>query len=209
MNGIAIYVEGGGDGHQQKATLRQGFDGLLSPWKEKARSKRLHWKLVCAGDGRATFDAWQYALSARGNLVSALLVDSETALPNLPRGPAARVAHLAQRGWAMGQTPADRVHLMVQCMEAWIVADPEALEQFYGQGFLRNALPARANLEDEPKPNLLGRLDHATRSTQKGTYQKIRHASPLLQAIDPSKVAARCAHFGVLTGWLDAAIRAA
>lgn len=207
MSGIAIYVEGGGDGAQQKASLRGGFESLFAPWKERARSKRMALRVVPAGDGRSAFDAWRNSLATAGPLQSALLVDSEAPLAG--HGDAARHEHLSQRGWDFAGTPIERVHLMVQCMEAWIVADPDAVQRFYGQNFLVNALSRRQNLEQEPKADLFKRLEHATRPTQKGRYHKIRHASGLLAVLDPSRIALRCAHFSVFTRWLDAAIAAA
>jgi hypothetical protein len=207
VSGIAIYVEGGGDGAQQKASLRRGFDSLFGPWKDRARSKRLAWKVVCAGDGRAAFEAWRHSLATAGPLRSALLVDSEGPLAG--HGVSARCEHLSRRGWDLVGTPAENVHLMVQCMEVWIVADPDAVQRFYGQGILANALSRRQDLEQEPKADLFRQLEHATRPTQKGRYHKIRHASELLAVLDPKRIALRCAHFGVLTHWLDAAIERA
>ena len=37
MSGVAIYMEGGGDGRDTKTDLRQGMDTLLQPLKEAAR----------------------------------------------------------------------------------------------------------------------------------------------------------------------------
>jgi len=101
---------------------------------------------------------------------------------------------------------ADRVHLMVQCMEAWIVADPDALEGFYNQGFKRSKLPVRQNLEEEPKVDIYSKLDSATKETQKGSYGKIKHASELLKRIGADKVAGRCQRFRIFQAWLDRAI---
>lgn len=33
------------------------------------------------------------------------------------------------------------LHLMVQCMEAWLVADPDCLKAYYGRGFNERRLP--------------------------------------------------------------------
>ena len=39
MNEVAIYMEGGGKGHNTKAALRQGMDEFLGPIKQAARNK--------------------------------------------------------------------------------------------------------------------------------------------------------------------------
>lgn len=214
MTQIALYVEGGGDTAQQKAELRQGFDGLLERVKSSARAKRLGWKLVCSGDRRAAYEAFINAMRTNPDAINVLLVDSEN--PVAPgtgdpaRDAAVRVTHLRQRdGWDLSATRAERVHLMVRCMEAWIVADPDALTAYYGQGFAPNILPARPNLEDEPKPDVYDKLARATRDTKKGEYGKIKHASQLLQRIDPAKVAQRCPRFADLRRSLEQIVEAA
>lgn len=122
----------------------------------------------------------------------------------------ARVQHLHQReGWDLSGVGPEQVHLMVRCMEAWIVADPEVLSSFYGKGFQLRSLPTRQNLEEEPKPDLQDKLKKATRKTQKGEYQKIKHASKLLGMIDPAKVGKRCSRFLTFTMWLSQAIEQA
>lgn len=214
MTQIAIYAEGGGDTVHQKAELRQGFDGLLGDLKMKAREKRFGWKLVCAGGRRAAYDAFANALRTNPAAVNVLLVDSEAPVAaeigDSVQDARARVAHLAQRDhWDFSSALSERVHLMVQCMEAWIVADADALARFYGQGFARNALPARQDLEEEPKQDVCDKLARATRHTQKGDYEKIRHASKLLQEIAPDKVALRCPRFATLTHYLNEAIAGA
>lgn len=214
MTEIAIYVEGGGDMTHQKAELRKGLDALLDDAKSKARTKRLGWKLVCAGGRHTAYEAFINALRTNRDAINVLLVDSESPIANETGDPVRdardRVAHLTERdGWDLSTTSAERVHLMVQCMEAWIVADADVLAQYYGQGFARNVLPVRENLEDEPKLDMHHKLAGATRRTQKGEYGKIRHASQLLQRIDAKKVAQRCPRFAKFTGWLTESIEAA
>lgn len=92
---------------------------------------------------------------------------------------------------------------MVQCMEAWIVADSEALADYYGKNFHAKSLPNRHDLEQEPKSDLQAKLKKATEKIQKGEYAKIKHASKLLERIDPTKVAARCSRFATFTAWLS------
>ncbi|MGQ0663145.1 MAG: DUF4276 family protein [Pseudomonadota bacterium] len=108
-----------------------------------------------------------------------MLVDSEA--PVVPTdGP---WQHLERRDrW---QRPAaasdDMAHLMVQCMEAWIVADRTTLTEFYAQGFRDSALPARSNVESIPKSELFAALEAATRETKtKGRYRKTWHRFALV-----------------------------
>ena len=77
MTQIAFYVEGSGDTAQQKAELRQGFDGLLERVKSSARAKRLGWKLACCGDRRAAYEAFINGVRMNPGAIDVLLVDSE------------------------------------------------------------------------------------------------------------------------------------
>lgn len=83
---------------------------------------------------------------------------------------------------------------MVQMMEAWFLADPEALAVYYGQRFGAQALPGRGNVEQIAKADVERSLKEATRKTQKGEYHKIRHGAELLARIDPAKVRKRAPH---------------
>ena len=159
-------------------------------------------------------------LKVNPNCMSALLVDSEAAIAAVPtvklQDALIRVAHLRQRqststrgqgdGWAISDILGERVHLMIQCMEAWIVADPEALEEFYKQNFKKEKLPKRANLEEESKADVYAKLEKATEGTQKGKYGKIKHASKLLGKVSPDKIANRCPRFAIFREWLNQSI---
>jgi hypothetical protein len=96
-------------------------------------------------------------------------------------------------------------------MEAWIVADPAALEKFYGQYFKGNQLPSNINLENEAKIVLADKLERATsdqgqNKITKGRYHKMKHGCQLLKLIDPTKVQARCPRFALLMEWLEETI---
>lgn len=205
MTSVALYVEGGGDSEAGKAALRQGFDELLATQKNAARVRKMRWKTVLCGGRNATFDAFLNATTKRTADVVVLVVDAEA--PVAVTTPEGRVEHLATRdGWTFEGVDAGHVHLMTQCMEAWIVADREKFEEFYGKGSRKNALPRRQVLDEEPKANLYSALDAATKDTQKGSYGKIKHASELLKRVRPGIVAARCRSFQHLIQRLDAMI---
>jgi hypothetical protein len=116
-----------------------------------------------------------------------LLVDAE--------GPAASAGpweHLhARDGWARPQGARDeQCHLMVQCMEAWFLADRVSLAGFFGSGFRESALPGNPAVEAIPKADVLDGLDQAVRNTSKGRYSKGEHPFRLLAIVDPSRVTA-------------------
>ena len=204
MSGIAIYMEGGGTGRENRAALRQGMDAFLQSLKEAFRSKALRWKLVCCGPRDEAFRGFRNAVNNSDNAVNVLLVDAEESVSRSPRD------HLQGRdNWDLSFAEEDSVHLMVQAMEAWIVADPVALAEYYGQGFVERQLPQSANLEIVQKADLMRGLDRATRGTPKGRYHKIRHAGDLLKRIDANKVKTRCTHCERLFDTLDRVVAAA
>jgi hypothetical protein len=142
VTGVTIYMEGGGDSWHLKAQLRQGMDGFLSSLKTLAQSQRWKWKLTPCGSRREAYDAFMNARRRpkNGELI-VLLVDSEGPVATMTR-----VQHLqGHRGdrWNLRGVAENTVHLMIQCMETWIVADPDALLAYYGQHFRGNALPRR------------------------------------------------------------------
>ena len=193
MNGVTIYMEGGGRGKESRSALRVGMDEFLRRLKAAARAKGWRWKLVCCGPRGDALRGFQNAVTQGGGTVSVLLVDAE--------GPVTKPVreHLHDRdGWDLGFAEDDAVHLMAQTMETWIVADSAALARYYGQGFNENALSKRTNLEEERKANVERALNRATEGSRKGCYHKIRHASDLLQRIDVERAQDRCPHCGRL-----------
>lgn len=187
MSSIAIYMEGGGDGRDTKAALRLGMDSFLTGIKQAAREKSLRWKLVCCGSRYEAFRSFRSSFSNGEHAITILLVDAE-GLVNRPVRD-----HLRWRdGWDVAFASDDMVHLMIQTMETWIIADPDALTEYYGSKFKRNALPGALELEKVAKDDVGDAFNKATRPTRKGAYHKIRHASDLLKRINPREVKQRC-----------------
>lgn len=187
MSSIAIYMEGGGKGRDTKTALRQGMDGFLNPIKEAVRSKAWRWKLVPCGSRDEAFRNFKHAVLNGDNRIIILLVDAEDPVKTSVR------EHLKSRDkWELDFTTDDDVHLMIQTMETWIVADIAALADYYRQNFQQSALPSTSELEEISKSEITQALKHATKATQKREYHKIRHASDLLKRIDSSKVRQRC-----------------
>ncbi len=96
---------------------------------------------------------------------------------------------------------------MIQLMQAWLVADLEALKKFYGPGFKPRLLGKRKVVEGFDKIEVEKALKEATKNTSKGPYHKTRHASELLKLANVDRVrkaAPACERlFATLTNLLD------
>ena len=188
VNEIRVYVEGGGDGAKTKARLREGFSNFLREIVKAARNKSVKWQIIVCGSRNEAFDNFTFALQDHPAAFNVLLVDSEDPVHCAPW------QHLQGSAWIVPGVSDEHCHLMVQMMEAWFVADIDALSGYYGQGFKQNSIPRNPNVEEIDKERLKRALDEATRHTAKGKYQKIRHASELLARIDSAQVRQAAPH---------------
>lgn len=180
MPEIRIYVEGGGDGKDSKAALRQGMDNFLKELKDLALNQGVQWKLIACGSRNKTFRDFQTALKSHPDAFNLLLVDAEA-----PVTFSSIRQHLQNRdGWNIAGMNETQCHLMVETMENLLLADPDALAQFYGQNFNRQAIPNAQNIEQISKSAVETALTEATRRTQKGRYHKIQHGPKLLGLVN-------------------------
>lgn len=207
MTKVTICMEGGGNNQVTKAALRRGMDEFLRDLKCMALEKRWKWRLIPCGGRQQAYDMFRNRRDrAREGETVILLVDAEA-----PVTAPTSVEHLRARhgdGWDLKGVDEDHVHLMVQTMETWIIADPDTLVAYYGPRFRANALPGRQDLEQENKTDVADALDRATERTRKGRYHKIDHAADLLARIDPVRTRMRCRHCERLFAALGAAIAA-
>ena len=187
MVSVRIYVEGGGDSAAQKAEFRQG---LTNFW-EKAGLKGKKPKTIVCGGRNSAFDNFCTALRTHPDDVSLLLVDSEDPFPST----VCKWDFLEKRdGWTKpDQADETQVHLMVQSMEAWLLADRTELQKYYGNQFNIKALPSEQNLiESLSKKTMYEALEKATQSTTKKSYSKGCHSFQLIGLVDPQKVIITC-----------------
>jgi hypothetical protein len=182
---VRIYIEGGGDGKNTKASLRQGFSSFFKELVQVSQSKKIKWQIILCGSRNHAFRNFKNALTDHPNAFVILLVDSE--VPVVKQSP---LEHLKSRdNWDSPGVDDTHCYLMVQAMEAWLIADIDSLKRFYGQGFKENAISKNTNVEKIEKDLLEASLKAATRDTKsKGEYQKIQHASKLLEMLDVDKV---------------------
>jgi hypothetical protein len=98
--------------------------------------------------------------------------------------------------------------MMVACMEAWFLADPEGLKKHFGGNFDAGKLPAPNLAESRTKAQIDDALKKATRNTKAKEYQKIRDGAKLLEKVNPTEVRKHCKWCERLFGTLDTAIGA-
>ena len=197
-------MEGGGPTADSRRLLRVGVEQFLNELRRAARDEGLELRVICCG-GRREAHSRSAAARAKGTCDVLLLVDSENAVDGDPR------AHLVmQDEWRdLESVPVDQVHLMVQVMETWLVADKGALQRYYGRRLRAEELPNEEDLETVPKADILASLRRATAHTPTGKYRKMGHARGLLSLLDTDTVRARCRYcdrlFNVLASAIDAA----
>ena len=187
MNAVTIFMEGGGPRGASRDRLRRGMEVFLRELREAARAHSWRWQLTCCGDRGRAFNKFKAASDQGEPGLLILLVDSED-----PVTAATARCHLQQRDkWPLECASDHQVHLMVQTMETWIVADRQALAEYFGEGFALDALP-KENLEAVSKDDIAAALRKAVRSTKGRTYRKLRDGSALLRRIDAETVRQHC-----------------
>ncbi len=196
---VELYVEGGGDTRFQQSALRKAFQALLS----KACGHFVN--VTCCGGRAQAFRLFCGGLKQHGNN-ALLLVDAE--------GPVlgdARWGHVARREGDRWQRPLsaedDQLHLMVELMESWFLADRTELAQYFGQKFAAGKLPGMAEkVEVVAKADVETGLKRASHPSSRGQYDKGRHSAELLQRIDPDKLKNAAPSFSALLKAIDSRV---
>lgn len=191
---MKLYVEGGGESNMLKTACRAGFSQFLSKAGLKGKMPRI----VACGSRQNAYDSFCTAIDS--GEAALLLVDSESSVATVYQQEEAQKwkawGHLKNRLGDRWDKPANAdeedCHLMVQCMEAWFLADRATLQVFFGQGFNANSLPAAENqIESVDKVQLYQALANATKyCTTKAKYAKGEHSFKLLALISPDRVTA-------------------
>lgn len=183
MTTIRVYVEGGGPGSYAKC--RKAFKALflkVVPDKEIS--------VIACGARDEALSNFSLALSQRPHENVYLLIDAEAPMAE-GHGP---IQHLQAEGKQVRGAQDGQVHLMVECLESWFVADRSCLRTYYGNMLDEGALPANPNVEAISKTDVVRGLSRAARNTPKRRYDKGRDSFELLSRVDPSTVRRASAH---------------
>lgn len=180
-DGLRVFVEGGGDNSLTRGRCKQAFCTLI----QRAGFADRMPKFTACGSRQRAFE--MFVTACENGEESLLLVDSEG--PVSHTSPWEHVRTRQGDGWARPKSARDEdLHLMVECMEAWILADVSVLRRKYGQRLRESALPRRRDVEMVPKVELFAAI---TRATLDCEYSKGKQAFELLEAVDP-KVLREC-----------------
>jgi Domain of unknown function (DUF4276) len=186
---VHVFVEGGGNQNRTKTACRKAFHVFF----ERLLGDRPKPRIVASGSRDQAYRDFCRSLSDTSDRFAVLLVDSEDPVP----AGKTVIAHLRDRDhWT--NLPNGQVHLMVQCMETWFLADKAILAQYYGHGFNQSALPPNPVIETIPKKDVVEGLKRATAATKKKQYHKTQHGFDILERLDPRTVEQHSPHASAL-----------
>ncbi|MGZ8218807.1 DUF4276 family protein [Methylomagnum sp.] len=181
-----IFVEGGAEG-ELSSQCRKGF----SQFFEKAGLKGKMPRIFASGSRRHAYDDFCHAIAKAepGDFI-VLLIDSEAPIHISPDKVWDHVKTRQGDQWHKPpNATADHLHFMVECMEAWFLADKVCLSAYFGQGFKAEKLPQVTDIERVSKASIYDGLKRATENCKtKAVYGKGAHSFDLLGRIEPDKV---------------------
>lgn len=185
---VKLYVEGAAQKNDlMRARCREAFRVFFETAGITGRPRTV----PCGGRQKA-YDAFVTAVrTAEPGDLPLLLVDSEDPVT----AGDSNWRHLKRRdNWDRpGGAKDDQVFLMVQVMESWFLADPDALRHYFGPDFSDKPFRAWPALEGVPKPTVYDVLENATADC-KQPYKKGDVSFEILGRLDATKVEAACPH---------------
>jgi len=210
---IYIYIEGAGDEDDIELLPRQrpGFRSGIRRGKETTTGLRTGFRkffqelydiagdnhkifLVMCGSRRDAYEDFKTAMESQPEAFNVLLIDAESPVSSTNTPWQHLINRREDHPWILDAANFDheQCHLMVQTMEAWFIADIDALKTFYGQGFredrINQVMTRCSSVEEVSKDTLRVLLETATRGTEKKKYHKTNHAPKLLELLDVATV---------------------
>jgi hypothetical protein len=200
---VRLYVEGG-----PKGTHADGLRRFKNSFKQHLL--RLDPKLStldvspCGSTEETIRDYARAVRECETNCLPVLLVDSDA-----PVSAAPPAQHLAPKldSANIPKNARGNLFLMVQCMEAWLVTDQQALEKCFGVKARTVRFPPNPNIEAVSTKDILAALNSAAKDTPTRHYHKVRHSAEILAELRPEMVAQRSKHARALHEFLRESVR--
>ncbi|RCJ21063.1 hypothetical protein A6S26_24975 [Nostoc sp. ATCC 43529] len=180
-------------GKETTTGLRPGFIKFFQELYDIA-AENINIFIVMCGSRRDAYENFKIALQSQPEAFNVLLIDAESSVDST----VTPWEHLRNRTedhpWILDAVnfEDEQCHLMVQTMEAWFIADIDALRKFYGEEFredtILHEMARYDSVEKVSKRTLKVWLEAATRRTDKKKYHKTNHAPKLLELLDVAKV---------------------
>jgi Domain of unknown function (DUF4276) len=193
---IHIYVEGGipkGRSTNKRTRyhdiqMRQGFNDFFfqAVKKQNVPLSNTPFKIILCGSNAETMKEFTDSLKNPSSSFNILLVDAEKEVEDEDV-----IKHLKSlnSGFKVGNFSERQCHLMVQCMEAWFIADHEGLKKCFAKDFKPSReLSKLGNVENLSKDKVFELLQKATN----GKYNsdtKLQFSGVILKGLDGTKVA--------------------
>ncbi|NQU05412.1 MAG: DUF4276 family protein [Calditrichaeota bacterium] len=197
-----IYIEGD---KRLKSGFRMFFDKYFNKHFQCSSNKTVE-KLVLT-DSKPIKDFLLGIRNDRKQLrFHILLMDSDILKEGDPKK---NVRNVNKDEWKKAKSVKindDQLHFMVQNMEAWFMADTNALTGYYGSNLEVDKLPKHSIVEDIPAEDIEKKLKAVTRglSNRKNYYDnKPKHGSEILSRLDPEKVIKAAPHCKALFNTLE------
>ncbi len=201
--GVLIIVEGGRqpESSQQRRSYARSVGNLL---RRALRRRADLNRVVCfvdeddlvvrSGTGNTNAILEFIVAHNRGEAkLVLLLVDSDAPVTARPDESAASFLRTRFSGKVNlpASVAAGQVYLMVQAIEAWLIADRDKLAEYYGTRLVK--LDGIANVEAVANPK--AKLRQAVRTAKKRDYDEIEDCQQLLERVRPGIVEEECPHF--------------
>jgi hypothetical protein len=188
---LVIYFEGA-----DKGTLAAEARRAAGKFFEKCFSSVRPRTTWCGGRG-AAYACFCAAKERREDCV--LVVDAEEVPDPKISSPWKQRRIINVDRWRKPPSATDRdLHFMAPTMEAWLVANPESLAEYFGKGFKKAKLPPAQDLETVSKDDINAKLRAATKGcSPKGAYDKGRDSFRLLEKAAPAEIRKRCPTWAV------------
>ena len=167
---IFVYVEGEGGGNKKQPAKRHHLDGefrqawkqFLQPLADFAKTKGvLFFQCIPGRGGSQSLEKFAHPLPTQAGALRILLIDSERPAAEVTK-PWKYLPKCKRPNWADDRS----CYLMVQCLETWLLADPEAIRVHYDEKskpcFRPRELKAWPPLETVDRKILQKALEKAT-----------------------------------------------